>query len=135
MNGMRRHLAVVSLLVTAYGCTGDGGGVLGSGNDDATCRLVERLAATAQTVEQADISDPDAFEAALDVAVLEYSATVDDLLDVAPKSLRDDLERMKAAVEQYRFEDAITARAALDDYTARACDFAATTTSGAAPNS
>ena len=43
------------------------------------CTLIGRLADTAQIVEKADISDPEAFQSALDDAVAKYVATIDDL--------------------------------------------------------
>lgn len=119
-------VVVVGLLA---GCSG--GGIGGDDGAGATCDLIERLAKTADDLETADLRDPDAFEAALAAASAEYVETVDALLDVAPDALRPDLQRMKAAVQQERYDDAIDARAAIDDYGRRTCGFEATSTTTA----
>jgi hypothetical protein len=112
-------------------CSGGGGGgtrtALGE-SSDAACTLIDRLAETAQVVEKADISDPEAFQSALDDAVAEYVATIDDLRSAVPGSLHDDLDRLQAAVEQYDFDDALAARASLDEYAAAECTPETTTT-------
>ncbi len=71
------------------------------------CRLLAQLAATADTLERADVGDPTTFQRAMDAAVARYVATVKELRPVAPASLRDDLDQLAAAVEQYRFQDGI----------------------------
>jgi len=115
--------ARIAVLVVAgvalMGCSG--GGPFGDGGTDSTCTLIQRLGATADRVERADVTDPDEFERALDDAVMQYVEIADDLLDAAPDELHDTLRALKAAVEQYRFADAVEARAALDEFAAREC--------------
>jgi hypothetical protein len=38
-----------------------------------------------------------------------------------PGDMRDDVEHLRAAVEQYRFADGVEARAAIDAYAHRTC--------------
>jgi hypothetical protein len=112
--------ALVALALAASGCSG--GGPFGDGDGaDTTCKLIERLGRSADRVERADIENPDDFQAALDDAVVEYGRIIDDLLDSAPETLHDDLRALRAAVEQYRFSDAVDARATLDEYAASEC--------------
>lgn len=115
-----RPLAVaapVALVLVLAGCGGGGAGADAS----AACPLVERLAGTAEIVERADVADPDAFAEALDTAVSEYVAILEELREETPDELAGDLDRLEAAVTQYDFDEAVRARAALDDYAARTC--------------
>jgi hypothetical protein len=43
------------------------------------------------------------------------------LRKVVPRELRNDLEQLRAAVEQYRFGDGVDAHAAIDAYATRTC--------------
>jgi hypothetical protein len=88
---------------------------------ESPCPLVARLDATAATVAHADVSDPAAFKRTLAAAVDRYVVTVRALKRVTPEDLSADLDRMEAAVHQYRFEDAASARASLDAFAASAC--------------
>jgi hypothetical protein len=104
------------------GCSGDDDGSTGiNGSAQAVCTLVERLDGTGDDVAAADVKDPSRFNDALDDAVEQYTEVLDDLDEVAPPELRDDVERLRAAVEQYRFADGLEAHAALDAYASRAC--------------
>jgi hypothetical protein len=127
---LTKALGVAICAGLAAQCSGGGGGgpgALGSSSEVA-CTLIGRLAETAQVVEKADISDPEAFQSALDDAVAQYVATIDDLRSAVPEHLRDDLDRLQAAIEQYDFEDALAARAPLDEYAKAECTPETTTT-------
>ena len=67
------------------------------------------------------MSDPTKFTHQLDDAVGEYVTTLRQLSAQAPARLRPGLDRVSADVQQYRFADARTDRADLDDYAATAC--------------
>jgi hypothetical protein len=113
---------------------GAGCGTGGAGADTSrVCGLVERLAATATAVERADVADPDAFAAALEAAVAEYRAVLDELREVTPEELAGDLDRLEAAVTQYDFAEAVRARAALDRHAGRTCPSPAVSSSVPAP--
>ena len=111
-------------------CTGGGGGGPASLSEssDVACTLIDRLAETGQLVEKADISDPEEFQSALDDAVREYVSTIDDLRPATPARLHESLDRLQAAVEQLDFEDAMAARAPLDEYAQTECVPETTTT-------
>jgi len=111
----------VAVLVGAA-CSGDdgGGGALG-GDAQTVCELVERLDRTGDAVAAADVDDPGAFNDALDDAVREYTGILDDLDDVVPDDLQDEVDALRAAVEQYRFTDGVEAEASLDAYASRSC--------------
>jgi hypothetical protein len=124
VDGVRRGIAsglLVFVSMSLGACSG------GSGRDKTTapkqspCPLVARLDQTAATVARADVRDPDAFKRTLDDAVNRYVATVRELKRVTPAELKPELDRMEAAVHQYRFQDAATARASIDTYTATTC--------------
>jgi hypothetical protein len=122
---VRKGLACcVSVCVASYlGACSSGRSAVGqkTAPKESPCPLVSRLDATAATVAHADISDPAAFKLTLAAAVDRYVATVRELKRVTPDDLRADLDRMEAAVHQYRFEDAASARASLDAFAASAC--------------
>lgn len=125
-----RVVLLSAALVAVSACSGGGAG----GSDletKAACGLIVRLAESAEPVEEADIADPARFEAALDEAVGQYVATIDELRPLVPDDLDDDLDRLKAAASQYRFEDAVAARVALDEYAQATCTDPTTTTHGA----
>ena len=105
------------LVLVLAGCGGGGAGA----DAAAVCPLVTRLAGTAEIVAQADLADPDAFAQALDAAVSEYVAILGELREEAPEELADDLDRLEAAVTQYDFDEAVRARAALDEFAGRSC--------------
>lgn len=118
---MRAVLGTAPLLLSLVlsGCGGGGGGAAESA--DRVCPLMQRLHASAEIVAAVDVADPDQFVPALDDAVAEYVMTLEGLAEVAPAELRDDLTTLRAAVEQLRFDDAIAARAPLDEYAGRHC--------------
>jgi hypothetical protein len=119
--------------VVAFGaaaCSNDSGDDEASTPSASPCPLIEQLDTTAAKVARADVSDPDGFDRTLDDAVEKYVATVKELQEIVPSDMRPDLERMEAAVNQYRFGDAANARAALDTYAAAHCAPTATTAPG-----
>lgn len=116
--------AAAAVALTAAGCSSGGGGAsvagVGSGTH-AVCALMTRLDETGKTVARADVHDPARFERALDGAVKQYTEITRELRRVVPSDLRDDVERLQAAVEQYRFNDAVDDHAALEAYATREC--------------
>jgi hypothetical protein len=109
-------------LVACLGaCSSGSGRAKKSTPAQSPCPLVAQLDATAATVARANVADPDAFKRTLENAVDRYVATVRELKRVTPADLRADLDRMEAAVHQYRFQDAATARASLDAFASTAC--------------
>ncbi len=124
MDGVRKRLACcISVCAVAWlgACSSGSGGDKQSTPKASPCPLVARLDETAASVARANVSDPDAFKRSLDKAVDQYVTTVRDLKRVTPEDLRPDLDRMEAAVHQYRFQDAATARASLDAFASTAC--------------
>jgi hypothetical protein len=126
-----RVVLVFATVVAVSACSGGGGA---SGDSDlrtkAVCGLMVRLAESAEPVEEVDVADPARFETALDEAVGQYVATVDELRELVPDELDDDLDQLEAAASQYRFEDALAARIALDEYAQATCAGPVTTTGG-----
>ena len=128
------RLLAASLVVVSAGALG--AGCSSGGSDDVdplagpngACPLLTRMADTATQVEQADLSDPEAFDEVLEAAVIEYTATLDDLRDSLPDDLDDTLDRLEAAMEQYDFDEALRVRAPLDAYAEAECTIATTTT-------
>jgi hypothetical protein len=112
-------VCVVACLAACSGSSGAGN--QGTAPKQSPCPLVAQLDQTAATVARADVSDPAAFQLTLTAAVDRYVATVRALKRVAPQNLRPDLDRLEAAVHQYRFEDAASARASVDAFAASAC--------------
>jgi hypothetical protein len=111
---------LVVLLVAAAGCA-RGGGAGRADDRTSACERIAELDGIAGSVAAADLSDPAAFERTLDDAVARYVATVERLRPVVPETLRPDLDRHAAAVEQHRFADASGSRASLDSYAATTC--------------
>ena len=132
---MRTRPAILALLVPAAApavlaaCSGggDGGGVAGPDGSEAACPLMERLRSAGDQVESADVADPVAFEQALDDAVADYLSTLDALAEVVPEDLEADVETVRSSVEQYRFDDAVEARASLDEWVGDSCTTSSTT--------
>ena len=115
--------------VALAACSGGGGDDLDPfEGPNAACPLLARMADTATAVEQADISDPAAFDEILEAAVMEYTAILDDLRDTVPDELDDTLDRLEAAMEQYDFDEALRVRAPLDAYAEAECTVTTTTT-------
>jgi hypothetical protein len=110
-------LALASALVS--GACSRGGD--GAASAESVCPLIARLDAATAAVARADVSDPDAFERTLDEQVRAYVAAMRELELRVPEELRPDLERMRAAVGQHRFQDAVAARGAFDAYAASKC--------------
>src|SRR6476660_4305564 len=97
------------------------GGSAKSAGSTSPCVLLAELAQTGDTVARADIGDPAKFDATLHAAVNRYVRTAQLLRSTVPARLRGDVERLVAAAQQYRFDDATTARAALDSYERTKC--------------
>ena len=107
----------------AYGlasCSGGGGGATAL-EQRAVCDAFDRLAASAAPVEGVDLSDPASFEEALDEAVSEYVAALQELRDLVPDTFEDDIDQLQAAASQYRFRDALDARVALEEFEQATC--------------
>jgi hypothetical protein len=115
--------AILVAVPVCTGCSERGRGSAGGlvGDPQVVCTLIERLDATGKDVAAADVRDPATFDAALDSAVKQYSTVLADLEKVAPSSLRADVQRLQAAVEQYRFADGVEPHAALDTYRTSNC--------------
>ncbi len=88
---------------------------------DSPCPLIATLDNTAAAVAHANVADPQAFKHTLDAAVAKYVTTVQQLREVVPDNVKPDLDRLEAAVHQYRFEDAVSMRASLDAYASAHC--------------
>jgi hypothetical protein len=119
--------AVVGVVVAISACSGGGGNPIAA---TKTCALLAQLARTGDAVASADVADPVKFDATLRGAVRQYVRAAGQLRDEVPARLRDDVDRLVAAAQQYRFEDALTARAAIADYAGANCGTATSTSSG-----
>ena len=85
------------------------------------CALLAKLAQTGQTVENADVSDPTAFQATLQSAVKTYLRTARQLRVAVPARLTADVDRMIAAARDDKFADADSARTDIDAYARATC--------------
>jgi hypothetical protein len=111
-------VAVVGMALVVSACAGgDPKGIAG----ESACPLLAQLAKTGDTVAKADVTDPAKFNATLRSAVDDYVRTARQLRGAVPLGLRADVERILAAAEQYRFSDAKTARADIDEYARTKC--------------
>lgn len=110
-------LVVVAILLAS--CSGGGGGKKSAAA--APCPLFQRLDEIVASVSHADVSDPEASKRTLDEGVQNYAAALQSLRNVVPVTLQGDVDRVEAAVHQYRFQDAAAARGALDAYAATTC--------------
>jgi hypothetical protein len=119
-----------ALLGAAQCASGGSGGGTGGGGADAACTVIARLADSVALVDGADVADPERFEKALDDAVADYVLKIEKLRELTPDELHDDLDRLQAAVEQYDFDEALAARAPLDDYAASECEAETTVVTG-----
>jgi hypothetical protein len=126
MTGSVLGVALCAALSAA--CSGGGGDGPLDNRAEVACALVDRLASTADIVTDADVADPDAFQRALDEGVSQYVSVIDDLRAVVPDRLGPSLDRLEAAVEQYDFDEALAARAPLDEYAAATCTNPTSTT-------
>jgi hypothetical protein len=112
-------VAVFAPLAIAAGCSKVSGSKSSTPGRPAACALVAKLDTIANTVAQADVRDPDTFNATLQAAVRDYASNVRRLRAVAPSDLSASLARVEADVKQLRFDAAVTDRAQLDAYAAR----------------
>ena len=83
------------------------------------CTYVAKLDVIANTVAAADVHDPDTFKKTMAAAVHDYVTNLHALRAVAPPELGAGLDRVEADVKQFRFDAALTDRAALDSYVAQ----------------
>ena len=129
MGGARLVATIVTgataLALVVVACNGGDGAP--DARSSAVCPLLDRLGQAGQTVERADVADPDEFAAALDDAVAQYVSTVSKLRPLVPEELHDDLDRLEAAVRRHDFDAAVAARSALDDYATLQCQSSTTT--------
>ena len=134
----RRRLQIAGVLLVPF-LLGACGRVTGESkstktNTPSACSYVTKLDDIARRVANADVHDPDTFKKTLDTAVHEYVTNVRELRAVAPADLSAGLQRVEADVQQYRFDAALTDRAALDSYAARTCGRSAPSTSTTVPS-
>jgi hypothetical protein len=113
--------AVVGIAFALAGCGGGGGGASNPYGKAPACPLLAELARTGQTVERADVSDPNTFDATLETAVSRYVETATKLRGAVPKHLQPDVQRMISAVRRKQFADAVSARTDIDDYAHAHC--------------
>jgi hypothetical protein len=118
--------AVVGAAFALGACSGGGNSVAAT----PACPLFAKLAQTGETVARADVADPVEFDATLHRAVTQYVRTARRLRNAVPGRLRGDVDRLVAAAQQYRFEDALTARVNLDAYAGAKCGTATSTSTG-----
>src|SRR5438128_7348788 len=118
--------AVVGVAFVLGACSGGGN----SSTATPACPLIAKLAQTGDTVARADVADPVKFDATLRRAVVQYVRTARRLRDAVPARLRGDVDRLVAAAQQYRFKDALTARADLDPYAGAECGTTPSTSLG-----
>ena len=114
-------VGVLAFTIALCACSSGGTSLTKAFGPAPACPLLAKLAQTGQTVAQANVSDPAAFDATLQTAVASYVQTAKGLRAVVPANLRSDVDRMITAVQQHRFADAVTARNAIDDYAQSAC--------------
>jgi outer membrane murein-binding lipoprotein Lpp len=117
----RAVVAGVALISVALaGCSGSGNAIHPFGAAPA-CPLLAQLARTGESVEHADVSDPDTFDATLRSAVVSYVHTAKRLRTAVPARLRADVDRMISAAQAHRFSDAESARSDIDAYARSVC--------------
>ena len=106
------------------------GGGRSSSAATPACPLFAKLVQTGDSVARADVADPVKFDATLRDAVTQYVRTARRLRAAVPARLQGDVDRLVAAAQQHRFEDALTARANLDAYAGAKCGSTTSTSSG-----
>jgi hypothetical protein len=114
----------VAALTTA--CSSGGG--KHSASHSRACVVIASLDQAAVTAARADVSDPVAFKKALDAGVARYVFDLQVLKPLVPADVQVTLDRVAGDVQQLRFQDATTDRAALDAYAASHCGRAPLTT-------
>ncbi len=119
-------LAAVAVATAACSGSSTGGSAVaavGTSRTDtrATCVLIQHLEHTADSLATTPLADPARANAALRAAVADYTRTLDEIADRVPTALRAKVEVLRAAVEQYKFADALAARAPLDGWAAEHC--------------
>ena len=119
--------AVVGVVLAISACSGGGGNPIAA---TKTCALLAQLVRTGDAVASADVADPVKFDTTLRRAVGQYVRAARQLRAEVPARLHDDVDRLVAAAQQYRFEDALTARAAIADYAGANCGTSSSTSTG-----
>jgi hypothetical protein len=114
-------VGVFAVLAIAAGCSKVTGSKSSTPGRPLACTFIAKLDSIAHTVAQADVHDPDTFNATLQAAVRDYASNVRQLRAIAPSDLSASLARVEADVKQLRFDAALTDRAPLDAYAARSC--------------
>jgi hypothetical protein len=110
---------IVALMLLVAACSSGGGSTHNSRAE--ICADIADLDSTAAAVGKANVADPTTFQKTLDSSVQHYVKTVRALRPLVPTRLHDTLDRLEAAVEQYQFDDALTARRELNDDSATSC--------------
>ena len=130
----KRFAACLVVALAIAGCSGGSGSSKGASSTGSgkACALIATLDETTASVAHLDVSNPDAYKQGLDAAVTKYADTVRQLKGEVPTDLGPDLDRLEAAVHQYRFDDAVAAKQSLDSYAADKCGRVATPTTVAA---
>ncbi|MGQ0825088.1 MAG: hypothetical protein ACT4OX_08700 [Actinomycetota bacterium] len=119
---MRRWArAVIAVVVAVGGAGGDSGDGAPARARARACPMLEALDDIAQTVEDADVADPDEFDETMDTAVERFRAVIEDLRAAVPESVASDLDAYEAAVVQFDFDEARAARASLDQFAVAEC--------------
>ena len=119
--------AALGLIAALAACsTGGGGGSdLGSGaqpvNNRVVCGYVAQLANSATALQRVDVRDPAEFSKALDTAVKQYVATLDQIAPLVGAKLEPTVTDVRKLVEAHQFAQADTARVPLDTWTADHC--------------
>lgn len=109
------------MLVALATACGSSHGVDSSASRATACKLFTQLDHIATDVGHSDVADPEHFHQSIDAAAERYAKTVRELRPVVPDTLHPALDRLEAAIEQYRWTDAATARRSLDAYATRSC--------------
>ena len=121
-----QRLPILAALVVAVLLASCSSGASGSSKSSASgglsaCAYIGKLDEIANSVAQADVHDPVAFPKTLKTAVRDYVTNLRGLRGVAPAELAASLDRVQADVQQYRFDAALTDRAAVDAFASRTC--------------
>jgi hypothetical protein len=119
--------AALGLTAALAACsTGGGGGSdLGSGtqpvNNGVVCGYVAQLPNSAAALQRVDVRDPAQFATALDNAVKQYVATLDQIAPLVDSKLKPTVSDVRRLVMAHQFAQADTARVPLDTWTADHC--------------
>jgi hypothetical protein len=121
---MRVLPSTFALVLAAAALTGACGGDDAGDSEttsEAACTLLDRMADHAHAVEEANVADPEAFADVLDQAIEAYTADLERLRDVTPDELDEPIDDLEAAMTDHKFDEAVTARAPIDEFAATEC--------------